>query len=209
MIGLVYASESFVRLETKVPWVGLDFSLINLHSQPPGLAVLTAIFLWVNGGIRNMNFGWPFKRLRYILQLGALLVVLIFAKELFTLLIYHTLGWAPSYTEISKVVKQPQTQYLFILVIFPLWALAEEFFYRAYLIHRIEQLSFPWRYSTLLAVLLSSAVFASNHLQYGPGGLPSYFFSALLFSAVYLYKNRNIWFVAIIHYLNNLGFLLF
>jgi membrane protease YdiL (CAAX protease family) len=206
IIGLIYVSRHLVHLRTSVP--GIEFTFYNLHSQPPVLTLLAALFLWINGGFQKLNFSWPAKWLTYCLQLLLLLVVFIVGSEILTRLVYEGSGLAPEATEIKRQFQHPQYKYIWALVVLPIWAFAEEFFYRGYLIQRIEQLSSSWKYSTLLAVLMSSALFAVNHIHHGVGGLPSHFFSALLFSGVYLYTKRSLWFVAIVHYLNNASFLI-
>lgn len=54
-----------------------------------------------------------------------------------------------------------------------------------------------------LAVFGSSALFAFRHLNYGVQQLPYYVFAGVVFSVIFLYTKRSIWFVSVIHYLKN------
>ncbi len=199
--GLFFWAE-VAQMELPISWVLTSFSLEKMQSSPPVLALLAVIFLCINGGIRELNLSWPGPWNRLLWMLPLILGGFFASEFAFAWISYLVSGSIPEIDETTKMITDPVSKPFFLLI-FPVYAFAEELFYRAYLIQRLERLIPSSRYSTVLAVLLSSAVFALCHLQYGPGKLPAYFFSALLFAGIYVYTNRSIWFVTLVHWLSN------
>lgn len=206
LILVAIATSYFVSLDLPMRWEELSFTITMLQGSPPFLALLSALFLWWNGGIRELVFGMgSWKRLLLHVIFGV--VVFTVLSVVFTWAVSRWLGVGPDTERVTGALSHPHIRNLTIFVIVPVWAFAEEFFCRAYLIQRLEKLTAPWRHSTLVAVVGSSVLFALSHLQYGLGGLPEYLFAGLLFALIYLYSGRSILVVSIIHCLFNLGVL--
>ncbi len=74
----------------------------------------------------------------------------------------------------------------------------EEFFFRSYMLRRLDQLGFP----TALSVAVSTALFCAGHAYQGPLGLATSAGLGVLFALVYL-KRRSLHVVAVAHGLYN------
>jgi len=74
----------------------------------------------------------------------------------------------------------------------------EEFFFRAYLLRRLEQFGFP----AALSVVVSTLLFSAGHLYQGPLGLATAIGLGILFAVVYL-KRRSLHVIALSHGLYN------
>lgn len=202
IFGGIFVWAELAQLMLPIWWGQTQLTLGKMQSSPPVLALLAVAFLWINGGIRELNFSWPKQWKRYLWQLllvlGGYLAVASAAGWI------HDLVWgrSPEADEMFKALTYPGLKSFFQFIL-PLWAFSEEMFYRAYLIQRMERLTSTWRYSTLLAVFFSSAVFALGHLQYGASTLPFYVFAGFALSGIYLYTGRSLWFVTLIHWLSN------
>lgn len=207
LFGAIFLSDRWVQSITTISWGRVEISLTNLHSNPPCLAVIAILFLWLNGGLGSLNFKWPANWKRCLWQLAVVLVAAFLATEIFARVSHALWGTAPEAKAMKAMIGHPQVKYLFAFLIFPIWAVAEEVLYRAYFLQRIEWLARSWRYALPLAVLISSAIFAVRHLNYGVQEFPYYVFAGLMFSAIFLYTKRSIWFVSVIHYLKNTAIL--
>jgi len=74
----------------------------------------------------------------------------------------------------------------------------EEFFFRAYLLRRMDQLGLPVALSVIIATLL----FSAGHLYQGPLGAATSAALGVLFAGVYL-RTRNLHVIAVAHGLYN------
>ena len=74
----------------------------------------------------------------------------------------------------------------------------EEFFFRSYLLKRLDQLGFP----VVLSVAVSTLLFCAGHAYEGPLGLATAAALGVLFAAVYL-RRRSLHVIAIAHGLYN------
>lgn len=74
----------------------------------------------------------------------------------------------------------------------------EEFFFRAYMLRRFEQLGFP----AALSVVVSTLLFSAGHLYQGPVGLATAAGLGILFAMVYL-RRRSLHVIALSHGLYN------
>lgn len=207
LFGAIFLSDRWVQAVTTISWGRVEISLTNLHSNPPCMAIIAVLLLWLNGGLSSLNFKWPANWRRCLWQLAVVLVVAFLATEVFARVTHALWGSAPEAKAIKTMIGHPHVRYLFVFLIFPIWAVAEEVLYRAYFLQRIEWLARPWRYALPLGVLISSAIFAVRHLNYGVQELPYYIFAGMMFSAIFLYTKRSIWFVSVIHYLKNTALL--
>lgn len=207
LFGAIFLSDRWVQAITTISWGRVEISLTNLHSNPPCLAILAVLLLWLNGGLGSLNFKWPANWKRCLWQLAVVLVAAFLATEIFARVSHALWGTAPEAKAMKTMIGHPEVRYLFAFLIFPIWAVAEEVLYRAYFLQRIEWLARPWRYALPLAVLISSAIFAVRHLNYGVQEFPYYVFAGMMFSAIFLYTKRSIWFVSVIHYLKNTAIL--
>jgi len=74
----------------------------------------------------------------------------------------------------------------------------EEFFFRAYMLRRLEQFGFPMG----LSVVVSTLLFSAGHVYQGPLGLATAVGLGILFATVYL-KRRSLHVIALSHGLYN------
>lgn len=92
---------------------------------------------------------------------------------------------------------------LFALMVFLAWttiAVAEEWFYRAFLVTRLVDHANVGRWS---AVVLAGAVFGAVHFAEGPVGILSNGAFGVLFGWIYLRSGRNLWITVVGHGLLN------
>ena len=74
----------------------------------------------------------------------------------------------------------------------------EEFFFRSYMLHRMDQLGAP----AALSVIISTVLFSAGHLYQGPLGVATSTALGVLFAGVYL-RRGNLHVIAIAHGLYN------
>jgi hypothetical protein len=74
----------------------------------------------------------------------------------------------------------------------------EEFFFRSYMLHRLDQLGFP----TALSVVVSTLLFCAGHVYQGPLGIATSAALGALFAGVYL-KRGSLHLIAVAHGLYN------
>ena len=77
--------------------------------------------------------------------------------------------------------------------------LYEEFFFRGYLFHRIETIIHNQLLFRIVAIGLTSIVFALAHSYQGIGGITSTFYFSIIMGLLYFYFGRNVWYLIIIH----------
>lgn len=75
----------------------------------------------------------------------------------------------------------------------------EEVIYRAFLINRISQLSIGSKYSKVIAVVLSSAIFGLVHYQWGVMGMIQTAFMGLVLGICYVKLNKRLWILILAH----------
>ena len=77
--------------------------------------------------------------------------------------------------------------------------LFEEFFFRGYLFHRIETIVSNQLLFRIVAIVLTSIVFAFAHNYQGIGGIISTFYFSIIMGLLYFCFGRNVWYLIIIH----------
>lgn len=77
--------------------------------------------------------------------------------------------------------------------------LFEEFFFRGYLFNRIQSIFHNPVLFKVIAISLTSIVFAFAHNYQGIGGITDTFLFAIVMGLLYLYFGRNVWYLIIIH----------
>lgn len=143
LFAVIFATDPYVQVISTVSFGRVEMSLTNLHSNPPPLALLAVLLLWLNGGLSSLNFRWPANWKRCLWQLGVVLVLGFLATELFARITQALWGEAPQATQMKRMIGHPEVKYVFLFLVFPIWAVAEEVLYRAYFLQRIESLAKP------------------------------------------------------------------
>jgi len=91
------------------------------------------------------------------------------------------------------------------------WLLAgfgEEMVHRGYLINRISETLGGGQTSTIIALILSSAIFAVGHKYQGPSGMLDAGFMGIYYGLIYLLSGKRLMLSVITHGMNNtLGFI--
>jgi membrane protease YdiL (CAAX protease family) len=77
--------------------------------------------------------------------------------------------------------------------------LFEEFFFRGYLFNRIQSIFHNPILFKVIAISLTSIVFAFAHNYQGIGGITDTFLFAIIMGLLYFYFGRNVWYLIIIH----------
>lgn len=75
----------------------------------------------------------------------------------------------------------------------------EELVFRAFLINRISQLGGSSKYSTAIAVVLSSIIFGLAHYEWGPMGMVQTAFMGLALGICYIKLNKRLWILVLAH----------
>jgi uncharacterized protein len=75
----------------------------------------------------------------------------------------------------------------------------EEFFFRGYLFNRIRTLVTNPLLFKIVAITLTSVVFAFAHNYQGLGGIVGTFYFAVIMGLLYFYFGKNVWYLVIIH----------
>ena len=98
---------------------------------------------------------------------------------------------------------------LYILLAWTTITFGEEMMYRAFLITQLGEIFQGAKLRWVLALIFSSVIFGLIHFYQGPLGIVNTFIVGILFGAVYLRSERNLWITIIAHGLfNTLSFVL-
>ena len=149
-----------------------------------GLVSLIFFYLWRNREPRS-RIGWNFQRLGREAALGvALFVPFFFFTDLLETLLLSA-GFStpakplPSFSSIHGEGELGLAVLLVIVV-----ALAEETIFRGYLILRLKSITG----SSMIAILLSSAIFSLGHGYEGSAGVLTVGAMGLIFALLYLWR---------------------
>jgi membrane protease YdiL (CAAX protease family) len=177
------------------------FVLTALGTIFHNLAFLSLIvfFAWKNGEPMD-RFGWVKKDLSREVTAGLWLFLLM---VLMTSLISQILSGAgvslPSKPLPSFLTARSPAGYALAAVLVVVVAISEETMFRGYLIVRLNAVT----HRRLLAVLLSTSIFALGHGYEGKAGVVAVFFIGLFLAVVYLWR-KSLVAPMVIHFLQDL-----
>ncbi len=178
-----------------VPRSGLANSIALVVAEPLFLLPVAIIFGWKRISWKHLGFR-SFKWNGLAIGIGALIVI-------YPLILIHNLilVWLKVETQgdsIAEALKNIGSPWLFVLASVILAPLAEEVLFRGFLFAGFRQ-----RFGWVKALLLSSAIFASFHLQL-VAFIPTFLLGAVL--AFTYQRSNSIWPGIILHFLvNTLG----
>lgn len=89
--------------------------------------------------------------------------------------------------------------FLSLAGVYTVSSFGEELIYRAFLINRIAHFGIPSKYSTAIAVIISSVIFGLIHYQWGPMGMIQTGFMGLAFGICYIKLKKRLWILILAH----------
>jgi len=190
----------------------IDYPLSLARALMWAMLVAALVSVWRRHvGWRGIGFFRP-RSWTAVLLIGvsggiSLQLLSIYALEP---LLFQLTGAAPDYSDLVNMGELAGNWQLLGLSIVMMWimgALLEEFFFRGYLLNRIADLFSERRRGLAAGLVLSSALFGANHVNYGvPVVIESGLFG-IVFAALYLGTRCNLWTPLILHGVVNTTFL--
>lgn len=178
----------------------LSFALVAFATIIRDLALVSLIlfFLWRNGEHVN-RIGWKLKNIWKEVALGiGLYIPLLFATGFFENAL-RVAGFSEPSTPLPSFLAAKDTvQFLLAIALVAVIALAEETIFRGYLILRLKAITG----NTLMAALLSAALFSLGHGYEGSAGVVTVGFMGLVFAFVYMWR-QNLVAPIVMHFLQD------
>jgi membrane protease YdiL (CAAX protease family) len=165
-------------------------------SASPWLAAVGALLLWWRGpGLREVGLGRP-ASIRHTVAISLLVGVgyqLIGTFMLEPVIARLTTGKLPDASLFRSLIGDEQQLVYWVTVSWILAGLTEEVGFRGWIMTQLAEVG---RFSTeasVVAILVSSALFGAVHPYQGVSGMVANGFTGLVFAGVYLGTGRNLW----------------
>ncbi|WP_019669894.1 CPBP family intramembrane glutamic endopeptidase [Eudoraea adriatica] len=197
-------------------WVGED--LIRSYGVVWVANLLMLAMIWTSLKLRGQSwkeFGLTFNPVSLkqgLRAFGQSLVVFVFAVSCFILgaIIMANITGIPDSADFSRydfLKDNLGGLLLSLLGVYFISSFAEEVIYRAFLINRIAEITQSFKYSKLIAVLLSSVFFGLIHYEWGAMGMVQTGFMGLAMGISYFVLKKRLWTLIIAHiYMDTLLF---
>lgn len=207
---------AFLFIKFTSTWVGEDLIRSNGVIWVANLLMLAMI--WTSLKLRGQSwkeFGLTFNKVTLkqgLRVFGQSLVVFIFATSCFILgaIIMANITGIPESADFSRydfLKDNLMGLLLSLLGVYFISSFAEEVIYRAFLINRIVEITQSFKYSKIIAVLLSSVFFGLIHYEWGLMGMVQTGFMGLAMGISYLVLKKRLWTLIIAHiYMDTLLF---
>lgn len=205
----VYRLETLVFLLVLLPWMGfalagasperLDFALVAVVIMLHDLA-LTALALYLvwRGGEGIGAIGWVGRNAGREALLGVALFVPLFAAVALVQALLRGAGFAEPVAPPEFLLPDTAGERTLALALLLVVAVAEETVFRGYLLRRLSQASG----SRMLAVALSTVIFAFGHTYQGTLGIVAVATIGLAFALIYLWRGSLVAPV-VMHFIQN------
>lgn len=203
-------------IEFTKSWVGED--LIRSYSVVWIANLMMLAMIWTSLKLRGESwkeFGLTFNRVslkKGYRTFGQSLVVFVFGISCFILgsIIVANITGMPESADFSRydfLKDNLGALLLSLLGVYFISSFAEEVIYRAFLINRIEEITHSFKYSKIIAVLLSSVFFGLIHYEWGAMGMVQTGFMGLAMGISYFVLKKRLWPLIIAHmYMDTLLF---
>ena len=207
---------AFLFIKFTSSWVGED--LIRSYGVVWVANILMLAMIWTSLKLRGQSwkeFGLTFNPVslkKGLRVFGQSLVVFVFAVSCFILgaIIMANITGIPESADFSRydfLKDNLGGLLLSLLGVYFISSFAEEVIYRAFLIKRIVEITQSFKYSKIMAVLLSSAFFGLIHYEWGAMGMVQTGFMGLAMGISYFVLNKRLWTLIIAHiYMDTLLF---
>jgi uncharacterized protein len=163
----------------------------------PAAAVLILLWAWASQTPwRSLGLYRPRSWLVAIVVGAALGIA---EKLLMKALILPLLGAPAVNPHFSYLADNPRAALFFAVYAIVGAGFAEELVFRGYLIERIEGLLIGVRRRQSIALVVSTAIFATLHYQQGAAGIESAAILGLLAALIYVRFGRNLWLLVAMH----------
>ncbi len=199
---------AFLFMKIMNPWVGEDvirsFGVIWVTN------VIMLAMVWTGMKLRGRSwseFGVTFKRISLKESLRVFgLSLLVFVLGVFGYLIgpviLAIITEVPESADLSRYdfLKDNLGGLLLSLVgVYIVSSFGEEVIYRAFLINRISELTDSSKYSTVIAVILSSVFFGLIHYEWGAMGMVQTGLMGLVMGIFYIKLKKRLWILVLAH----------
>tara|TARA_Y100000385_G_C13083054_1_gene634927 strand:- start:661 stop:1398 length:738 start_codon:yes stop_codon:yes gene_type:complete len=189
-------------------WAGED--PIKTQSLVWAAYAIMLIMIWVGLKLRGKSwgeFGLTFESLSFKKALnvfGLSLVVFVLGVAAFVLgsILMASFTGIPESADYSKYNFLKDNLGLLMLTlggVYVVSSFGEEVVFRAFLINRISEFGTSSKYTTALAVVLSSLFFGLAHYEWGPMGMVQTGFMGLAMGICYIKLNKRLWILVLAH----------
>lgn len=207
---------AFLFIKFTSSWVGED--LFRSYGVVWVANLLMLAMIWTSLKLRGQSwkeFGLTFNQVSLkqgLRVFGQSLVVFVFAVSCFILgaIIMANITGIPESADFSRydfLKDNLGGLLLSLLGVYFISSFAEEVIYRAFLINRIVEIIQSFKYSKIIAVLLSSIFFGLIHYEWGAMGMVQTGFMGLAMGISYIVLKKGLWTLIIAHiYMDTLLF---
>jgi membrane protease YdiL (CAAX protease family) len=180
-------------------------------SETPFILLLVVISLRLHRqGWESIGFKQP-QSWGKTISVGLLVSLGLQLTSLVTDPIIATITGSPAdLTQFEEITGNSSLLLIYLGLIWTLAAFGEEIAYRGFIVTRISDLFGSTKTSGIVAVGLSSVLFAIGHYYKGPAGMIDSGIGGLIYGSLYLLSGRNLWLSIFVHgFADTLGLLYF
>jgi hypothetical protein len=199
---------AFLFIKIMSSWVGED--AIRSQGVVWVANVLMLAMVWTSLKLRGQSwkdFGLTLTRVSpteglRIFGLSLLVFVIGVSAFLIGSILMANITGFPESADLSKYdFLKDNLGMLFISLagVYIVSSFGEEVIYRAFLINRISELANATKYSTVIAVILSSVFFGLIHYEWGPMGMVQTGFMGLAMGICYIKLKKRLWILILAH----------
>jgi membrane protease YdiL (CAAX protease family) len=199
---------AFLFIKAMSSWVGED--AIRSLGVIWVANILMLAMVWTSLKLRGQSWkdlGFTFTRVSLpeglrIFGLSLLVFVIGISGYLIGSIIMANITGIPESTDFSIYdYLKDNIGMLFISLagVYIVSSFGEEVIYRAFLINRISELAISTKYSSVIAVILSSIFFGFVHYQWGPTGIVQTGFMGLAMGICYIKFKKRLWILILAH----------
>jgi membrane protease YdiL (CAAX protease family) len=199
---------AFLFIKAMSSWVGED--AIRSLGVVWVANILMLAMVWTSLKLRGQSWkdlGFTFTRVSLpeglrIFGLSLLVFIIGISGYLIGSMIMANITGIPESTDFSIYdYLKDNIGMLFISLagVYIVSSFGEEVIYRAFLINRISELANSTKYSSVIAVILSSIFFGFVHYQWGPAGIVQTGFMGLAMGICYIKLKKRLWILILAH----------
>ena len=194
--GIIFASgliETIILLLLPLPFLNLNILYV----------VFALIIMFLSKYFRNEKWSeYGFKSISVRKLSFAILFGIVFGfadNFLIEPLLTKIVGVEPDLSTYENVKGNVNGLITLLALGWIIGGLFEEFFFRGYLFNRIQSIIHNQLVFKIIAIGVTSIVFAFAHNYQGIAGIIGTFYFSIIMGLLYFYFNRNTWYLIVIH----------
>ncbi|MEN3324964.1 CPBP family intramembrane glutamic endopeptidase [Mariniflexile soesokkakense] len=135
--------------------------------------------------------------------IGSALLLFVIIEPIFSFIIQPIINWianeSPDYSIFQSIAHDSSKYLKYLLFIWISAAIGEELLFRGFMFMQFKHILPEYKHKTVSMILISALLFSLPHAYQGLSGLLTTFVFGIIFGAVYVKYNYNLWITILIH----------